>query len=136
MHASTSTAAVSGKRLWAGRIVSTLPVLYLLLTGGTRALQMEGVLQWFAGLGYPPGFAVPTAILELVCTVIYVIPRTSVLGAVLLTGYLGGACASEVRIQDWAHAPLSVVCGLLVWGGLYLRERRLQSLVPLRSRNP
>lgn len=135
MAPSTSKTAVSKTTRWAGRILSALPVLYLLLVGATRLVQQEGVMQWFVGLGWPASLAVPTAILELACTALYVIPQTSVLGAVLLTGYLGGACATEVRIQDWVHAALAVGVGLLVWAGLYLRERRLHALLPLRRTN-
>ena len=125
--------AVSGKRLWTGRVLSALPVLYLLLVGGTRVVQVQGVMDWFASLGYPARLAVPTAILELACTALYVIPQTAVLGAILLTGYLGGAVASNVRIGgDWFHILLPVLIGALVWGGLYLRDARLEALVPLR----
>ncbi len=96
-------------------------------------MKVEGVMQWFAGLGYPANLAVGTAILELACTAIYVIPQTAVLGAILLTGYLGGAVASEVRIgAGWFHVLLPVLIGVLIWGGLYLRDQRLQPLLPVR----
>lgn len=86
------------------------------------------VVEGFAHLGYPESLALGIGILELVCTVVYVIPRTSVLGAILLTGYLGGATATQVRVDDPFFAPI-----VLVWGGLFLRDNRLRDFLPLRS---
>ena len=125
---------VSATKLWTGRVLSALPVLYLLLVGGTRLLRVEGVMEWFTGLGWPASLAVPTAILELACTALYVYPRTAVLGALLLTGYLGGATATNLRAgSDAFHILLPVLVGALLWGGLYLREARLHPLLPLRK---
>ena len=84
-----------------------------------------------AQFGYPSGLIVPIGVVELACVVLYVIPRTAVLGAVLLTGYLGGAIATHVRLSDPSFAgPL--IFGIMVWAGLYLREPRLRALLPLR----
>ena len=134
MQSGTQTASVSKKNLWAGRIVSALPVLMLLFSAVMKLVKPAPVVTEFARLGYPESVAVGIGILELFCTVVYLIPRTSVLGAILLTGYLGGATATHVRIGDpFFNAIMPVVLGVLVWGGLFLRDDRLRALIPLRS---
>jgi hypothetical protein len=132
MQSGTQTAPVSKKMLWAGRIISALPVL-LMVFGGTFGLLKPAVaMPGFLHYGYPERFFLPICILEIVCAVAYAIPRTSVLGAILLTGYLGGATATHVRAgEPIFYAP--VILGVLVWGGLYLREGRLRGLIPLRA---
>ncbi len=125
------TAPVSKKLLWAGRIMSALPVLMLLFSGVMKLVKPAPVVEGFAHLGYPEGLALGLGIIELACAVVYVIPRTSVLGAILLTGYLGGATATHVRIGEPFFMPL--ILGMLVWGGLFLRDERLRALLPLRS---
>jgi hypothetical protein len=132
MPSDTQTTPISKKSLWAGRIISALPVLLLLLSGVMKLMKPASVVQGFAHFGYPESVIFTLGIIELACTVIYLIPRTSVLGAILLTGYLGGATATNVRIGDpLFFAP--AVLGVLVWAGLYLRENRLRALIPLRS---
>ncbi len=131
MPSATQTAPLSKKMLWAGRIMSTLPVLLLLFSGVLKLWKPAPVVQGFAHFGYPESLALSLGILELACTVIYVIPRTSVLGAILMTGYLGGATASNVRVGDSFIIPVGL--GVLAWGGLFLREERLRALIPLRS---
>ena len=131
MQSDTQTAPVSKKMLWAGRIISALPVLLLLFSGAMKLVKPAPVVQAFAHLGYPESLALRIGILELACTVVYLIPRTSVLGAILLTGYLGGATATHVRIGDPFFVPVGL--GVLVWGGLFLRDDRLRALIPLRS---
>ena len=116
--------------LWVGRIMSALPVLLLLFSAGMKLMKPHGLEEGFAHLGYPMSLALGLGILELVCTVVYVIPRTSILGAILLTGYLGGATATHLRIGDPFFPP--VIVGVLVWGGLFLRDQRLRALIPLR----
>ena len=135
MESVTETAPVSKARLWTGRILSGLAVLFLLFDAIIKLIKIRPVLEGFAKLGYPEGVAVPIGIVLLVCVVIYVIPRTSVLGAILLTGYLGGAVATHVRVGDplLSHVLFPTYVGLLIWGGLYLREERLRALIPLRS---
>jgi hypothetical protein len=125
------TAAVAMKVLWAGRIASALPVLMLLFSGAMKLVKPALVVDEFARLGYPGSLVLAIGILELSCTLVYVIPRTCVLGAILLTGYPGGAAATHVRIGDSFYFP--VVFGALVWGGLYLRDDRLRALLRLRS---
>jgi hypothetical protein len=132
MSSDTQSAPASKKMLWAGRIISALPVLMLLLSGVMKLMKPASVVQGFAHFGYPESVIFSIGIIELACTVVYLIPRTSVLGAILLTGYLGGATATNVRIGD----PLffvPAVLGVLVWGGLYLRDAKLRALIQLRS---
>ena len=124
-------APVSKGKLWTGRIISTLVVLFLLFDAVIKLMKIAPVVKAFAELGYPASLPVPIGILLLVCTLIYVIPRTSVLGAILLTGYLGGATATHVRAGQPFYFP--ILFGVLVWGGLYLRESRLHALIPLQS---
>jgi len=131
MRSDTQTAHVSKKMLWAGRILSALPVLMLLFSGVMKLVKPAAVLEGFVGLGFPESFALGIGIVEIACAVLYVIPRTSVLGAILLTGYLGGATATHVRIGEPIFIP--IVLGVLVWGGLYLRDERLRALLPLRQ---
>lgn len=134
MLSGTQAAPISKKRLWAGRIVSALPVLMLLFSAVMKLLKPAGVLDEFTRLGYPRNLAFGIGILELACTVVYIIPRTSVLGAILLTGYLGGAVATHVRIGDpLFNAFIPALLGGLAWGGLYLRDERLRALLPLRG---
>ena len=134
MPADTQSSPVSKGALWGGRIASALPVLMLLFSASGKFMQPPPVMEGFVRLGYAESLALGLGILELACTAVYLIPRTSVLGAILLTGYLGGATATHVRIGD----PVSmfiipVILGVLVWGGLYLRDPRLRALIPLRS---
>jgi hypothetical protein len=117
--------------LWAGRISSAIPVLMLLFSAVLKFIKPAFVLQEFARLGYPQSLLLSLGILELACTVVYVIPRTSVLGAILLAAYLGGATATHVRIGDPFFIPIGL--GVLVWAGLFLRDDRLRALLPLRS---
>jgi DoxX-like family len=132
MQSDTQTASVSKKRLWAGRIISALPVLLMVFGGVFGVLKPAVAMPGFVHYGYPERVFLPICILELACAVVYAIPRTSVLGAILLTGYLGGATATHVRVGD-PQFFMPVVLGVLVWGGLYLRDDRLRALIPLRS---
>ncbi len=136
MQSAAQTAPVSKKKLWAGRIISALPVLLLLFSGVMKLMKPASVVQGFAHLGIPISLARGIGILELACLVVYVIPRISVLGAILLTGFLGGAVATHLRVGDplFSHVFFPVYVGALIWGGLFLREERLRALVPLRSK--
>jgi hypothetical protein len=132
MQSDTQTASVSKKRLWAGRIISALPVLLMVFGGVFGVLKPAVAMPGFVHYGYPERVFLPICILELACAVVYAIPRTSVLGAILLTGYLGGATATHVRVGDPLFL-MPAVLGVLVWAGLYLRDDRLRALIPLRS---
>jgi hypothetical protein len=124
-------APVSKKMLWAGYILSALPVLLLFFSGVMKLVQPAPVMEGFIRLGYPESLALWIGIVELACAVLYVIPRTAVLGAILLTGYLGGATATHLRIGEPFFAP--IVLGVMVWGGLFFRDASLRALLPLRE---
>lgn len=128
METTTPPTPVSKAARWTGWIMSILPVLMLVMSGVMKIAQTEEVVKGFAT--WPPGSAVTIGILELACTAIYLVPRTSVLGAILLTGYLGGAVA--VSVQAGIPYFLPAVFGILIWGGLYLRDPRLRDLIPFR----
>lgn len=121
--------------LWTGRVLTTLATLFFVLDGVAKLFKPAPVVTATLGLGFPQSEIVGIGITLLVCTALYVMPRTSILGAVLLTGYLGGAIAAKVRI----HAPLFDVCfaiafAAIVWGGLWLRNPRLRAILPLQPR--
>ena len=126
MHTPTPIPAQPTKVvLWISYVLSALPVLMLLMSGVMKIMQSAEVMKGFAD--WPAGSAVTIGIVELVCTVIYLVPRTTVLGAILLTGYLGGATAVSVRMGGMGWL-LPVVFGVLVWGGLYLRNLKVRAL--------
>jgi hypothetical protein len=117
--------------LWTGRILSTVPVLLLLMSAVMKFLKPPQVIDGFTRMGIPLGQITGLGILELLCTVVYLLPATSVLGAILLTGYMGGAVLTSVRVGDPSYFG-AVAVGILLWGGLYLRDPRLRVLIPLR----
>jgi uncharacterized membrane protein YphA (DoxX/SURF4 family) len=123
--------AVSKKMRWAGLVISGLVVLMLVFSGIMKLSGSPDVEKEFVRLGWPPNLAIAIGIVELVCVLLYAIPRTSVLGAILLTGYLGGAIAAHVRIEELKFIP-PAIGGVLVWLGLYLRNERLRELIPFR----
>jgi hypothetical protein len=132
----SQTTTVSKKTLWAGRIVSALPILFLLMDSVMKLLKPAFVVDGTVKLGYQESTIVPLGIVLLTCVILYAIPQTSVLGAILLTGYLGGAVATHVRVGDplFSHVLFPIYMGILIWLGLYLRDVRLRALVPLVSR--
>lgn len=125
---------ISGKALWIGRVLSWLFGLLLLLDGVLKLFKPAPVIEGTVQLGYAESVIVPLGLVLVACTVLYLIPRTAVLGAILLTGYLGGAVATHVRTGDSLFSiVLPVIIGVLLWGGLYLRNARLRSLIPLTN---
>jgi hypothetical protein len=133
MLSAVQTLPVVKTTLWAGRVISAFAVVFLIFDTVIKVLNMAPAVEATTQLGYPASLVVGIGMIELICLVAYVIPRTSVLGAILLTGYLGGAIATQVR----AGAPLfsvvfPIIIGALLWGGLFLREQRLRTLIPLR----
>ncbi|MFL5487637.1 MAG: DoxX family protein [Gemmatimonadaceae bacterium] len=128
-------AGESKGRLWTGRVLSGLGAAFMLFDAILHIMRPAIVVTAFEQLGFPLGASATIAIIELLCVVLYLIPRTSVLGAILLTGYLGGAIALQVRIA----APLvsttlfPIYVALFLWGGLYLRDERVRALIPLRA---
>ena len=124
-------ATTGGKIVWVGRIISGLVSLAFLMSGVMKLKGGPDLEKGIAPLGLSESMILPLAILELACVVIYMIPMTSVLGAILLTGYMGGAICTHWRVGDPFYTQ--IVRGVLVWLGLYLRESRLRKLIPLRT---
>lgn len=120
--------------LWAGWGMSGLTVLFMLFDGISKLVMEHHVVEATTKIGYPVDAVRPLGIVVLICTILYAIPRTAVFGAILLTGFLGGAVASKVRIDDplFSSTLFGVYFGILAWGGLYLRDQRLRALIPLR----
>jgi len=131
-----TTASISKGARWTGYAMSGLVILFLLFDGGIKLVPLEIVTQTSGEIGLPTdaSFARLLGILTLIGVVLYAIPQTAVLGAILLTGYMGGAIATHLRIDSplFSHTLFGVYLGLLIWGGLYLREPRLRALIPFR----
>ena len=124
-------AARRGGMFWAGWVLTVLVSLMLAMGGVMNVLGAQQAVEGLAKYGYPPGVLVPLGVVVLACVVLYLVPRTAVLGAILLTGYLGGAVNTHVRAgEPWF---LAVIVGALVWVALYLRDARIRALIPLRS---
>ncbi len=133
MPAISEPTPIPKRVLWASWSVSAIPVLMLMMSAVMKLTKPAPVVEGLARYGWPEGYLLGLGILELACAILYLIPRTSILGAILVTGFLGGATATHVRVGDLSFvAP--VILGVLVWSGLYLRESRLRPLVPLRKR--
>jgi hypothetical protein len=134
MSSDPQTISESKAMLWTGRVLSALPALFLVFDGAMKLVQPEPVVKATVGLGYPVSVLTGLGIVLLTCTLLYLLPRTAVLGAILLTGYLGGAVASHVRVgEGWFPTLFPAIFGALLWGGLYLRDSRLRQLLPLRN---
>jgi len=132
MEAIAYAPTLSSGRIWAGRIMSWLPALFLIADAIMKLMKPAFVVEANVQLGYHASVIVPLGVLLLVITILYLIPRTAVLGAILLTGYLGGAVATHVRVgTEIFPIVFAIVFGVLLWGGLYLRDRRVSSLIPL-----
>lgn len=125
---------ISTTAIWVGRAMSAIVILFLVVDGAIKLVPIPIVTETMGQLGYPPSESIARllGVLTLVCTILYAIPRTSVLGAILLTGYLGGAMATHLRIGSplFSHLPFGLYLGLLVWGGLYLRDERIRAIIP------
>jgi hypothetical protein len=124
----------SNALVWVGRVMSGLVIAFMLLDGAMKLVPLDVVVTTSEQMGIPGSLARPLGIIGLVCTLLYAFPRTSVLGAILLTGYLGGAIASHFCLNDpiFTHTLFGLYLGLLAWGGLYLRDARLRALIPLQ----
>jgi hypothetical protein len=135
MPIAIETSSPSRARLWTGRVLTTLATLFLLFDGGMKLVQPQPVTQAMTQLGFPLHLSVPIGIILLACTLLYALPPTAVFGAILLTGYLGGAIVVQMRIG----APLlsttlfPIYFAVLLWAGIFLREPRLRALIPIRS---
>lgn len=135
MQSDSQAAPASKKMLWTGRVISGLVVLFLLFDSVGKFLKPAPVVEGTIKLGYPESAILGLGVVLTACTILYAFPLTSILGAILLTGYLGGAVATHVRVGDPLFSQLlfPVYVGVLLWLGLYLRDGRLRALIPLRS---
>ncbi|HLV85328.1 MAG TPA: DoxX family protein [Candidatus Sulfotelmatobacter sp.] len=137
MQGAEQTAANSKAGLWAGRAISSILVLFLVFDGTMKVIKEAHVMAANAEIGYPPNSIPWIGALLLVCTVVYVIPRLSILGAILLTAYLGGAVATQVRVAHPVFDCLfPVVFGMLIWAGIFLRDAQLRQMIPVRRSRP
>ena len=121
--------------LWAGYIVSALPALFLLMDAAGKLIRPAPVIEGTVALGYQESVILPLGIVLLICTLLYILPQTAVLGAILLTGYLGGAVATHVRLGNpfFTHTLFPIYLGMFIWLGLCLRDTRLRELLPIRK---
>jgi hypothetical protein len=119
--------------IWTGRAISALPVLLLIMSATSKFHMSEKDAANTVKMGWDPNIMPALGVVELTSMLLYIIPQTATLGAILLSGYLGGAVATHVRLADWSHAPIALVAGILVWVGLYLRDAHVRALVPLRK---
>jgi uncharacterized membrane protein (UPF0182 family) len=134
METTAQAAPVSKGMLWAGYIISGLVVLFMIFDGVTKVIKVPQVIQASAKIGYNASTVVGIGAALLVCTALYVIPRTAIFGAILLTGYLGGAVDANVHSGTALfNISFPIAFGVLAWLGIYLRDARLRALVPLRS---
>jgi len=125
-------ASVSKGALWTGRVMSALPVFIVLMGSVMKLMRLPAVHEGFARAGLSDSLIVPVGLIELICVITYVIPATAVLGAILMTGLLGAACLTSLRIADPTY-PLPVILGMLAWGGLFMRDPRVRALIPFRK---
>ncbi|WP_378944703.1 DoxX family protein [Mesorhizobium sp. ANAO-SY3R2] len=134
MQSAIENPAISNGALWTGRVLSGVLVAFLVFDAAIKLVPLQVVIDTTAALGFPPELARTLGVLTLACTALYAWPRTSILGAILLTGYLGGAIAIHLRIGNplFSHTLFGVYLGLMAWGGLYLRDERLRALIPFR----
>ena len=133
MPSNTPPVTASKGMLWSGWVMSAVPALFLLMDGVMKLMKPDIVVMTTVQLGYPESVILGLGILLLACTVLYLILRTCIVGAILLTGYLGGAVATHVRVEDGVFPALfPVILGALLWGGLVLRDGQLRAFLPWR----
>ena len=131
MQASAQALPVSIAAVWSGRIVTAVVIVFMLFDGGIKVLKLAPAVEGTVRVGYPAGLVLPIGIIALGCTLLYAIPKTAILGAILLTGYMGGATATQMRLEDpWFFFPVAI--GGLAWLGIFLRDEQLRTLIPLR----
>lgn len=133
MSADHTVVPVSKGMLWTGRAMSALPVAAGLMGGAMAILQPKEAIEGFTNYGYSANVFTILCGVEFLCALLYVIPQTAVLGAILFTGYLGGAVATHLTAGE-SNWFIAVVVGVLVWGGLFLRDARIRALIPLRKK--
>ena len=122
---------------WAGRILTGIPIAFLVFDGAIKVARIQAVADAMPQLGWPVALAAPIGVILLTCVALYAIPQTAVLGAILLTGYLGGAVATHVRVDNplFSHILFPTYVGAMIWGGLFLRDARVRALIPFRRTN-
>jgi len=129
--------APSGAALWTGRVMSAIVILFLIFDGAIKLIPITAVIDSMAELGYPATTVIARGlgVITLVCALLYAWPRSAVLGAILMTGLLGGAIATHLRVGSpvFTHLLFGLYLGLLAWGGLFLRDPRLRAMIPLRN---
>ncbi len=129
--AATNAAAPPAWKLWTGRVLSGLPALGMLFSGAMKLSHSPMFIEkWVGTFGYPESAATAIGIIEILCVVVYLVPKTKVLGAILMTGYLGGAVATHVRVSDPGFVT-PILLGIFVWGGLFLRDERIANVIPV-----
>lgn len=135
MSSTTEQTPISKSKLWTSYILSGIAVLFMIFDTGIKVIRESHAVEGTIQLGYPDSAVVTLGIIEAVCLALYLIPRTSIFGMILMTGYLGGAVATHVRLGNplFSHILFSVYIAILLWGGLYLREPRLRELIPFRK---
>ena len=133
MSTGSQVQPASKKVYWAGWILSILPAAMLVLSGMMKIFPPKEAVEGFGKLGWEMDLAIVLAVLELGSVLLYLIPQTAMLGAILLTGYLGGAIATHLRLHDYGDCTMPVILGVLVWLGLFLRDARLRDLIPIRK---
>ena len=134
MQTTAPSETATTRQIWAGRVMSGTVVAFLLFDGIIKLIPLDIVVTTSEQLGIPTHLARTLGVLTLIGTILYAVPRTSVLGAILLTGYLGGAIYTHLRIGSpvFSHFLFGVYLGLMIWGGLYLRDGRVRALIPFR----
>jgi hypothetical protein len=131
--AGTSQGPRNKRAIWAGYFLSALPVLMMIFSASLKLAHADAIVQtWGGKFGYPTGSLIPIALLELACVAVYLIPRTAVLGAILVSCFLAAAFAAHVRIEDAGGSLIPLFLGVCAWGGLYLRDARIRTLLPVR----
>lgn len=125
---------ISNGAIWTGRVLTGLAIVFLLFDGAIKLVPLDIVITTSQQLGIPTELARTLGVLTLLCTILYAIPRTAVLGAILLTGYMGGAIYTHLRADSplFTHTLFGVYLAVLIWGGLYLRDERVRALIPFR----
>ena len=125
---------VSGRALLAGRLLRTIPLLFLVMDAGMKLLELEPAQKGTLELGFPPGSVFTLGTIQFVCLLAAIVPRTAVLGTILLTGYLGGAVATHLRLENplFSHTLFPIYLGVLLWGGLILSNAKLRKLLPVQ----
>lgn len=135
MQSKNESAPISKGMLWTGRIMSAVPIGFLIMDGVMKLIKPAMVVDATVNLGYRENVILPLGIVLLAGTVLYAIPRTAVLGAIWLTGYLGGAVATHVRMGESVFSIVfPIIFGVLIWGGLFLRDARVRALIPLTAK--